>query len=181
MKIIAFGASYSKTSINRAFAEYVAEQIEGAQTEVLDLNIYDLPLYTTEKEKEIGIPQGARDFVAKLDEADLLIISLAEHNGTYTTAFKNLFDWATRVKLQIFENKPMILLSTAPGPRGGLGVLEAAKVRFPIHGAKIVGAFSLPKFNENFEETSGVQDPILRDQLFELIHKASIEINEFAD
>nr|MBP7644875.1 NAD(P)H-dependent oxidoreductase [Saprospiraceae bacterium] len=93
MKIIAIGASYSKTSINRVFAKYVAEQIEDAQTEVMDLNIYDLPLYTTEKEKEIGIPQSARDFVIKLDEADLLVISLAEHNGTYTTAFKNLFDW----------------------------------------------------------------------------------------
>ena len=47
MKIIAIGASYSKTSINRVFAKYVAEQIEDAQTEVMDLNIYDLPLYTT--------------------------------------------------------------------------------------------------------------------------------------
>lgn len=181
MKAIAFGASYSKTSINQAFVKYVANQVEDANVEMLDLNVYDLPLYTTEKEAEIGIPQTAHDFVAKLDEADLLVISLAEHNGTYTTAFKNLFDWASRVKLKIFDNKKMILLSTAPGPRGGMGVLEAAFVRFPIHGAEILGTFSLPRFKENFDRELGVLDPILKDQLAEIIFKASSNINEYAD
>ena len=51
MKITAFGASYSRTSINRQWAEYVSLQIPGDNSlRVLDLNDYDLPVYTVERQ-----------------------------------------------------------------------------------------------------------------------------------
>jgi len=162
MKIIAFGASYSKASINKQFATYTASLFKDADVEILDLNYFQLPLFTVDKEKEIGHPPAAKEFVNKLEEADLIIISLSEHNGSYSTAFKNLFDWASRVKLKLFENKNVLLLSTAPGPRGGRSVLEAAVTRFPIHGAQIVGAFSLPKFAVNFSKDDGITEMELR-------------------
>jgi len=171
MKIIAFGASYSKNSINKKFATFAATQFEGANTEVLDLSIYELPLYTVDKEKEIGHPEILQDFVGKLHSADLLVISMSEHNGSYTAAFKNLFDWTSRVELKMFAGKKMLLLSTATGPRGGLGVLEAAKTRFPIHGADIVGSFSLPRFNENFDAGRGILEDDLRNAFNQLIEE----------
>jgi chromate reductase len=164
MKILAFGASYSRNSINKMFAAFVANQIQNGEVEVLDLNQFDLPLFTIDKEKEVGAPNAARDFLAKLESADLLVISMAEHNGSYTTAFKNLFDWTSRVKLKMFENKKVILLSTAPGQRGGKGVLDAALIRFPIHGAQILMSFSLPKFAENFDEINGIVNEELRQE-----------------
>lgn len=156
MKILAFGASYSSNSINQKLASFAAAQFPGAQTEILDLRKFQLPLFTTDLEAIIGHPHEVNDFLSRLDHADLIIISLAEHNGSYSTAFKNLFDWASRVKVKMFERKKLLLLSTAPGPRGGLSVLKTASERFPIHGAEIVGTFSLPHFHENFSEHSGI-------------------------
>ncbi|MNK69426.1 FMN-dependent NADH-azoreductase [compost metagenome] len=176
MKILAFGASYSSTSINKTFAEYATGFFPAKEIEVLDLKSFPLPLYTTDLEKEIGKPQAAIDFVEKLEAADLLIISVAEHNGSYATAFKNLFDWASRFKVKMFENKKMLLLSTAPGPRGGLSALQSATARFPIHGAEVLGSFSLPKFGENFAAGQGITDETLKQEFMQVIDNAKQQL-----
>ena len=86
MKIIAFGASYSRDSINKEWARFVAFQISKESSEVLDLNDFDLPVYTVEREKN-GIPKAVGSFISKLNSADLLVISFAEYNGSYTAGF----------------------------------------------------------------------------------------------
>jgi Predicted flavoprotein len=91
MKIIAFGASSSRESINKQLATYAVSLLEGADVEVLDLNDYELPLFSVDKEKELGQPQLAKDFLGKIAGADALVISFAEHNGSYSAAFKNPF------------------------------------------------------------------------------------------
>lgn len=172
MNILAFGASNSKASINQKLAFFAASQFEGANTQNLNLNDYSAPLFSIDEETENGIPPQIHAFVEQIKQADFLIISLAEHNGTYTVAFKNIFDWATRVKINLFENKKMLLLATSPGPRGGLGVLEAAQNRFPIHGADIVGSFSLPVFAENFEKDKGITSVLLQKDFEKVIQQA---------
>ncbi|MGE0637291.1 MAG: NADPH-dependent FMN reductase [Bacteroidia bacterium] len=162
LKIVAFGASYSSTSINRQFAGYAAGLFENAEVELLDLREFDLPLFTSDREKELGKPEAAQRFIEKLKQADLLIISMGEHNGSYEAAFKNLFDWTSRIELKMFEGKKILLLSTSPGGRGGLGALETAKTRFPIHGAVITAHFSLPRFRDNFSAEQGIVNEELK-------------------
>ncbi|MDG1881530.1 MAG: NAD(P)H-dependent oxidoreductase [Schleiferiaceae bacterium] len=157
IKIIAFGASYSIDSINREWAKYVASRISKNSFEVLDLNDYDLPVYTVEREKT-GIPKAVGSFISKLNSADLLIISFAEYNGSYTAGFKNLFDWASVHTLRMFEGKQMILLSTAPGERGGQSALNAAVNRFPKHGGEIIGTMILPSYKKNFDPQIGFKN-----------------------
>ncbi len=65
MKLLAFAASSSKKSINKQLAAYAASLLEGADVEVLDLNDYELPLYSVDKEQELGHPQLAQAFMAK--------------------------------------------------------------------------------------------------------------------
>jgi NAD(P)H-dependent FMN reductase len=173
-KIIAFGASSSKTSINKQLATYTANQFQNATVEVLDLNDFEMPIYSVDKEKDNGIPQLAQDFYAKIGSADLIVISFAEHNGAYSTAFKNIFDWASRINGKTFQEKPVLLLSTSPGPRGGSSVLEIAKNRFPFQGAVVKGSFSLPSFNDNFDAEKGITNEDLKNQLLEII--ISIEL-----
>ena len=131
-KIIAFGASSSKNSINKQLANYVANQFQNANVDLLDLNDYEMPVFSVDKEKTQGIPELAKAFFAKLGNADLILISFAEHNGAYSTAFKNIFDWISRIDGNTFQGKQMLLLATSPGPRGGSTVLEIAKNRFPF-------------------------------------------------
>ena len=172
-KIIAFGASSSKTSINKELATYAANQFQNAIVEVLDLNEFEMPIYSVDKEKDNGIPQLAQDFYAKLGTADAIVISFAEHNGAYSAAFKNIFDWTSRINAKTFQEKQVLLLATSPGPRGGSSVLEIAKNRFPFQGAVVKGNFSLPNFNDNFDAEKGITNEDLKNQLLGII--SSIE------
>lgn len=173
-KIIAFGASSSKTSINKELATYAANQFQNAIVEVLDLNDFEMPIYSVDKEKDNGIPQLAQDFYAKLGTADAIVISFAEHNGAYSAAFKNIFDWTSRINAKTFQEKQVLLLATSSGPRGGSSVLEIAKNRFPFQGAVVKGSFSLPSFNDNFDAEKGITNEDLKNQLLGII--GSIEL-----
>ena len=80
MKIIAFGSSTSSTSINKTLATYAANLVEGADVQVLDLNRYDVPLFSEDKEKEIGQAEGAKSFLADIATADALVITAHQKN-----------------------------------------------------------------------------------------------------
>ena len=173
-KIIAFGASSSKTSINKQLATYTANQFKNTLIEVLDLNNYEMPIFSSDKEAQTGIPQLAQDFYDKIGSADLIIISFAEHNGAYSAAFKNIFDWASRINAKTFQDKPTLLLATSPGPRDGSNVLEIAKSRFPFQGADVKGSFSLPSFYENFDVTIGIINDDLKKPFMEIVNSISL-------
>ena len=168
-KIIAFGASSSKASINKQLATYVANEFADVAVEILDLNAYEMPIFSVDKQQENRIPKLAQDFYEKLGSADLIVISFAEHNGAYSSAFKNILDWTSRISANTFQGKPMFLLATSPGPRGGSTVLEIAKNRFPFQGGIVLNSFSLPNFNTNFDAEKGILNGALKNELNEII------------
>ncbi|MBP9792565.1 MAG: NAD(P)H-dependent oxidoreductase [Flavobacterium sp.] len=175
MKIIAFAGSNSKNSINKKLATYVAHLFENATIEVLDLNDFALAVFGVDLEAEIGHPQLAKAFLDKLASADIIVMSLAENNGSYSTAFKNIFDWASRQYKDVFQQKPMLLMATSPGGRGGASVLELAQGNLPRYGANIKAVFSLPSFNENFDaEKLVISNPELDLQIKEIVVNFSL-------
>ena len=149
-KVITIGGSSSKHSINKQLAEYTGSLLNGVELIQLDLNDYDIPLYSIDNEKENGFAPDLLKLNEVIDQADGFIISLAEHNGAYSAAFKNVFDWLSRINSKVWRNKPMLLLSTSPGARGGKSVIEIAKSRFPYNGADIVSSMTFPFFKDNF-------------------------------
>jgi len=166
MKVLAFAASSSKNSINKQLANYTAKQIAGAQVELLDLNDYELPLFSEDSEKELGQPDLAKAFYQKLGDADVIVISFAEHNGSYTAAYKNLFDWTSRIDQKLFQNKPVIMLATTPGPGGAATVLAAATGSAPYFAADLKASVSVPSFYDNFDlETGQLTDKTLADEI----------------
>ncbi|WP_159738766.1 NADPH-dependent FMN reductase [Vibrio atypicus] len=170
MRIVAFGASTSSTSINKALATYAANQVEGAQVQVLDINDYSVPMFSEDTEKEIGQAEGARAFLADLAEADAIIISFAEHNGSYAAAYKNLFDWASRIDRSIFQNKPVVHLAASPGPGGAQTVLAAATGSAPYFGADVKASVSVPSFYDNFDfETGSISNEEIAQQVKEAV------------
>ncbi|MCX9490761.1 NAD(P)H-dependent oxidoreductase, partial [Vibrio cholerae] len=74
MKIIAFGASTSSTSINKALATFTANLVDGAQVQVLNINDYSVPMFSEDLEKEIGQAEGAQAFLRDLAQADAFVI-----------------------------------------------------------------------------------------------------------
>lgn len=181
MKILAFGASNSSKSINKKFVTSVSKyykEIDDVK-EIIDLNDYTMPLFSVDLEAEIGIPQQAHDFAAKIDWADFILISFAENNGNYNACYKNIIDWVSRIRgRKIFNGKPVFLLATSPGARGGQSVLSIAENRLPFDGAKVLDTFSLPEFNNNFEEGKGVTNMLLRSQLEAKVRKTKRTLKE---
>ena len=158
MKILAFGASNSQKSINKNLATFIAnlctEKIAHSKLEIIDLNDYECSIFSPERNEIHGIPEEIERFLETIESSDLIIISFAEYNGSYTTAFKNIFDWVSVKKNNFLENKKMILLSTSNGARGALTVLESAKMRLPKHGAKILGSLHVPFYSSQFDENN---------------------------
>ncbi len=172
MRILAFAASNSSISINRTIAEYAASLAEGHEVETLDIHDYEMPLYRHDREKADGVPQLARDFLARIAAVDAVIISFAEHNGNYTSAFKNLFDWCSRLGRDVWQGKPMLLLSTSPGGRGGQSVLAIATGAMPRFGGEVVGSLSIPNYGDVFDDEAGkLTDSDLDTELRALVDK----------
>ena len=154
-KVTCFAASSSRNSINKTLVTYAAGLLEKADVEILDLNDFELPLFSVDREAELGQPPLAQAFIDKIGASDALIIAFAEHNGCYSAAYKNIYDWASRIEARVYQDKPMVLLATSPGGRGGKSVLELALAQIPRFGGDIRGSVSVPSFFDNFDATGG--------------------------
>ena len=167
-KILVFAGSNSKKSINKQLATYTSSLLNDIESTILDLNDFPSPLYGVDEEIENGIPENLYKFIKLIKKSDGIILSLAEHNGNFSVAFKNIFDWISRIEKKPWNNKPMFLMSTSPGGRGGASVLSIAKNGFPHMGGNIVADFSLPSFYDNFKDGS-ITNEELKSQLESLV------------
>ncbi|MDX2427179.1 MAG: NAD(P)H-dependent oxidoreductase [Xanthomonadales bacterium] len=166
MKLLAFAASNSKKSINGLLINYAVSILDDVDAEILDLNDFEMPLFSVDREMEWGIPELAHRFYDKIGEADALLVSHAEHNGSYTVAFKNLYDWISRIDSKVYQGKPLILLATSPGGRGASGVLAAAVKSAPHYGGDLKASLSIPSFYGNFDTKAGkVSNPEIQSML----------------
>lgn len=166
--ILTIGGSSSKNSINKKLAEYAGSLLKNVEVVNIDLNDFEMPLFSVDVEAEKGYSKATADLNEIFGKTDGFIISLAEHNGAYSTAFKNTLDWLSRIEGKVWRNKPMLLLSASPGIRGGKSVLDIALGKFPFMGANIIGNMPFPLFGENFKEGK-IVNAELNDALLKLV------------
>ena len=69
MKVIAFAASNSIKSINKQLVQYATQFIDGKGVEIIDINDFDLPIYSSDLEEKFGVPKAANAFLSKISEA----------------------------------------------------------------------------------------------------------------
>ena len=160
MKILAFGASNHSASINATLARLAADRLQStiltsAEIEMIDINDFEMPIYSLDRERESGIHPLAQDFFAKIGGADALVISYPEYNGSYTSAWKNIHDWMSRIDMKIYQDKPLLALAATPGPRAGAGVLGAVEASAPFFGADLRGTVGIGVWGEAFDTDSG--------------------------
>lgn len=175
MKVLAFAASNSVNSINQKLVNYTAHLIADAEVELLDINDFEMPIYSIQREVNLGKPTLAQDFYEKITEADVIVISFAEHNGSYTAAYKNLFDWTSRIDIKVYQDKPILMLSTSPGPGGASSVLACASGSASYFAADLKGSLSVPNFFDNFDlETNKIKNEEINTALLKLVEKLTL-------
>ena len=155
-KVVAFAASSSSRSINKQLVTWAVSLLRDTEVEILDLNDYELPLFSVDREDELGQPRLAQDFLQKVTDSDGVVIAFAEHNGNYSAAYKNLYDWVSRIQPRVYQDKSMVLLSTSPGGRGGKSVMDLALSQVPRFGGDVRGSVSVPSFGDNLDADAGV-------------------------
>jgi len=179
-RILVFGASNTKNSINKQLVQIAANRLSNTDNLFVDLNDYELPVYSVDLEREHGVHENALKFYELIKDSDAIIISVAEYNGLHTSAFKNLWDWLSRIPLDqprnIWDSKPMLLLSASPSRRPMNNVLKVSKELFPHFGADIIADFYLPSFN-HYVQDSEITDPQYREKFNYAVEQFQSHIN----
>lgn len=161
-KVFAFAATTAPTPSTSA-AGSALQATANVAFDTLDQNDFEMQIYSPDHEAR-GIPQQAHDFYAHIGEAEGLIILLAECNGSYTAAFKSIFGWSIRIRMQVFQDKPTLLMATSIGARGGQNVLDAALTSFPHFEVNIMSSFFFGPFADHFGD-QGLCTPALQNRL----------------
>lgn len=156
MPILLFNASNSESSIHRTLLDAVRPHLDGHDLTYSSTADFDLPLFSTDLESEEGYPEEVQAFYELVAAHDAVILACPEHNGSVPAAFKNLFDWTSRYAntqgAKMFAGKPVLLLSTSPGPNGGATNLAHLAGLLPWQGATVVGQHSFGPFGERFAD-----------------------------
>ncbi len=162
MKTLAFAASNHSQSINGALVEYAATRLKSfspsVEIEFIDINDYEMPIYSMDREKSDGVHPLAQDFFGKIGDADALIVSFAEYNGYVTAAWKNIYDWMSRIDQKVWQDKPIVLLAATPGPRAGTNVLQTQEFTAPFFGMDIKGKYGVGLWREAWDGTTLTKD-----------------------
>ncbi|MEL6982189.1 MAG: NAD(P)H-dependent oxidoreductase, partial [Actinomycetota bacterium] len=187
MRILAFAASNSSRSINRVLLDHAIDLLttsagDDLTVETIDLRDYEMPIYSIDREEADGIPKPAKDFQQAITNADGLLIGLAEHNGNFTAAYKNLFDWTSRLGQRVYQDTPTVLLATSPGPSGGGNVLRLAVAGAPHVGQELLGTLAVPSFGQSVDpETGALNDPEQEAELARLVQALLDAVSSSAD
>ena len=121
-------------------------------------------MYSEDLEREQGFAEELVALCESIQQADALVLSVNEHNGNPSAYFKNLLDWFSRINRNFLEGTPVLLMSTSPGKRGGIGSIAVVEGMLPRFGAEIAATFSLPSFHSNFAEEEGITDDGLSEE-----------------
>ena len=125
-KLLVFAGSVRRDSFNARLARFAAREAEaaGAETTLLDLADFGLPLYNGDLEADEGLPAGAVRLKELFLAHDGFLIASPEYNGSLSPLLKNTIDWVSRPvagqpRLVWFAGKVAGLMAASPGTLGG--------------------------------------------------------------
>ncbi|MEM7610747.1 MAG: NAD(P)H-dependent oxidoreductase [Pseudomonadota bacterium] len=159
MQLLTFAASNSQESINRALVRYVEARLlaltgDDLTIDHIDINHYEMPIYSIDRELTSGIPDAAQRLFDAIGNADAIMVSFAEHNGTVTAAWKNIYDWMSRIDSRVWQDKPIAMLSATPGPRAGQGVLSYQTSLVPHAGGNMIASVGVGRWGQAYDARS---------------------------
>lgn len=169
MKILAIAGSNSEASINRELVAYAAN-LTGHQVTLIDMLAYDeLPLYSSARQQRDGFPQAIQELYALIQAHDGVMIASPEHNGSLPAAFKNVIDWLSRINMKWLGGKPVVAMSTSPGPNGGKTNLTHLASLLPWWGAHLTGTYSLGNFFQQMDRSTGTLAAAEQERLMQIV------------
>jgi chromate reductase, NAD(P)H dehydrogenase (quinone) len=109
----------------------------GYQTEVINIEAYNLPLYSPAEEKA-GIPELAKELSSKLESSQAFVMLAPEYNGSIPAVLINAVSWVSRSGdnwRQAFNGKIAVVGTHSGG--GGLKVTQAMRAQLEHLGTMV--------------------------------------------
>ena len=165
-KVLAFAGSTRSGSYNKKLIALAAEasRARGAQTTLIVLRDYPMPLYDGDLEDTQGLPENGKRLKELFYDHDALLIASPEYNSSISGVLKNTIDWMSRqqpneVALQCFKGKTCGLLAASPGALGGLrGLVTLRSILGNIQVLVMPNQFALSKADQAFDEAGKLKD-----------------------
>lgn len=156
-KILAFAGSNSSSSINHAWLMYIKEH-HLSEIDLIKLSDLAIPMYSIDVEKEFGIPPVIKELCIQIENADVLLISASEHNGSYTSYLKSTIDWISRSNRELLKGKTILITGTSSGRGGASGAIELTQRLLERLEADVKATLSLPSWEYVFENGKLIEE-----------------------
>lgn len=139
MKIVIISGSIRSGRRTHKLAEFLTQRLNGesdVQTELIDLQEYELPMFHHRWEHQDPPPENLARMGTLLMEADAMVLVSPEYHGSYTGVLKNAIDHYWKE----FARKPIGVATTSTGQHGGIN----ASIQMQ-HLILSLGAFPIPQ------------------------------------
>lgn len=122
MTVLFIGGSRRKESLNTKLKHRLVEVAEkhGIQHKLLDADALDAPIYHGDLEEAEGVPESMQALAKAIDVADKVVLVSPEYNSSVSPLIKNAIDWVSRLDMQAWSGKTVLLAAASPGGLGGL-------------------------------------------------------------
>ncbi len=163
-KLLVFSGSSRRESVHTRLAVLLASVAEqaGAQTTLIRLEDFDIPIYNGDLEEEHGLPGDIKRLKALLSENTGLIITCPEYNGFMTPLLINTINWCTRSEeatpdLSGFADKAVLVASGSPSSLGGIRANTHLKTMLSGIGAIVFPqSLTVPATHQAFDSHGGL-------------------------
>ena len=146
IQVLGVSGSLRRDSYNTALLRAAAELMPPGMTLEI-FNLSHLPMFNQDSEKPF--PDAVVELRTKMAQADALLISTPEYNGSISGTLKNAIDWASRSPHPPLQGKPVAIMGVTTGNFGTLraqlhlrqilthvGALTLGKPEVLVRGAK---------------------------------------------
>ena len=170
MKILAISGSLRAASHNTAVLRAAAAHApEGVEIELYD-GLEQLPPYNEDRDTDTPPSEVARlrELIA---DADGLLLSTPEYNGTIPGQMKHLVDWASRpFRASALMGKPTAVTGASVTDYGAVWAQDHLRKALGIAGARVLEhELLIPKVADRFDDTGALADEDMREALVELV------------
>jgi NAD(P)H-dependent FMN reductase len=125
------------------------EENELADTEILDLNRYNFPLFDERLKYQQAPSAAAVDFSNRIKNADGVIIVTPEYNGGYPASIKNAID----LLYNEWHRKPIAISTSSDGSFGGTQVITSIQFTlWKIRAWTVPAMFPIAEVDKTFDE-----------------------------
>jgi FMN reductase len=174
IRVVGIGGSMSPASSSLAALKIAIEGAReaGAETEVFDIRVLDLPMYDPSAK---DVPDAVRRMSDAVYEAEGLLWSSPLYHGTISGSFKNALDWLQVLsdrKPPFLTDKVVGLLSAAGGTQGLQAVNTMEFVVRALRGWAVPLVIPIAEAWRAFDNQGFSRDP----KLTELLHTLGGEV-----